>query len=140
MSNIQASLLLPQLERIDERLRRREEICKRYESELENFEGVELLKVVQESKSARHLFTILVDADKRDRILQKFQDKEIGVAVNFRAVHLLDYYKSKYDFKRGDFPHAESMGDRTITLPLYPKLTDEEVEYVIQTVKEVISS
>jgi len=59
------------------------------------------------------------------------------VAVNFRAIHLLTYYRENLGFKPGDFPVAESIGDRTITLPLYPKLTDEEVDYIIGAVIKI---
>ena len=67
----------------------------------------------------------------------QLQERGIGVAVNFRAIHLLTFYRQTFGYKRGMYPMAEKIGDSTITLPLYPKLTDEEVRYVIQTVKEV---
>ena len=59
------------------------------------------------------------------------------MAVNYRAIHLLTFYSQKYGYKRGSFPVAEKIGDSTITIPLYPGLADEEVQYVIRTVKEV---
>ena len=94
------------------------------------------MKVLPGSRSGRHLFTILVPPDKRDTVLGRLQDKGIGVAVNFRAVHLMSYYRQNYGYKRGMFPVAEEIGDSTITLPMYPKLTVEEIEYVINGVKE----
>jgi dTDP-4-amino-4,6-dideoxygalactose transaminase len=54
-------------------------------------------------------------------------------------IHLLTYYRSKYSYKRGMFPVAERIGDSTISLPVYPRLTDEEIERVIDTVKEVVA-
>jgi UDP-4-amino-4-deoxy-L-arabinose-oxoglutarate aminotransferase len=131
-------MLLNQLEHIEENWQKRERICKIYEEAFKGNPNIQLMKVP--SKSGRHLFTILVDADKRDDILHKLQGKEIGVAVNYRAIHLLTYYRERYGYKRGDFPIAENIGDRTITLPLYPKLTDLELEYVIQNVKEIVLS
>ena len=89
-------------------------------------------------KHARHLFTVWVDANRRDNILWELQQANIGVAVNFRAVHLLTYYRKRFGFKRGDFPAAERIGDRTITLPMYPKMTDDEVDYVIEQVERVM--
>ncbi len=137
MSNIQAALLLNQLENIEKKWQRREQICQMYEEAFEEDSGVTCLKVLPNSKSARHVFTILVPPPKRDRILWQLQEKGIGVAVNFRAIHLLTFYRQTFGCRRGMYPMAEKIGDSTITLPLYPKLTDEEVRYVIQTVKEV---
>jgi len=96
------------------------------------------LKTMPNTKHARHLFTILVDPDKRDSILHGLQEKGVGVAVNYRPIHLLKYYREKYGFKEGDFPVAEDIGKRTISLPLYPLLKDEEIEYVIKSVKTQI--
>ena len=135
MDNIQAALLLNQIDNIERNLARREEICNAYEQAFEGVPGVTCMKVLPGSKSGRHLFTVLVPPDKRDTVLGRLQDKGIGVAVNFRAIHLLSYYRQNYGYKRGMFPVAEDIGDRTITLPLYPKLTAEEIEYVIESVK-----
>ena len=58
-------------------------------------------------------------------------DRGIGVAVNFRSINRLTYYKTHFDLPDGTFPNAERIGDSTITLPLYTKLTDSEIDYVI---------
>jgi len=137
MSNIQAALLLNQLERIEQNWQRREDICRLYEEAFMDDPQLACLKVLPNSKSARHMFTILVPPEKRDSTLWQLQARGIGVAVNYRSLHLLSYYRKTYGYKRGMFSVAEKIGDSTITLPLYPKLTDKEVQYVIQTVKEV---
>ncbi len=134
MSDIQAALLLHQLELIEKRLVCREAICRRYENGFLNIEGIDFPETLPNSKHARHLFTIWVAPEKRDKILHKLQQANIGVAVNFRAVHLLTYYRETFGYKRGDFPVAEEIGDRTISLPMYPKMTDDEVDYVIEEV------
>lgn len=136
MDNIQAALLLNQLENIDSYWQRREEICQIYEEAFKADLNVHLLKVLPNSKSARLMFTILVSPEKRDNVLSRLQEKGVEVAVNYRAIHLLTYYRQKYGYKKGAFPIAEKIGDSTITLPLYPKLSDEEVQYVIRAVKE----
>src|SRR6267378_796815 len=89
MDNIQAALLIPQIGRIEERWQRREAISRRYEAAFSNVPGLAFPKVVTGSKSARHLFTIWVTPERRDDILWALQDKHIGVAVNYRAIHLL---------------------------------------------------
>ena len=75
--------------------------------------------------------------ERRDEILWKLQDKHIGVAVNYRAIHLLRYYRAILGAREGMFPIAEAIGQRTISLPLYPNLTDGEVDHVIETVRSI---
>lgn len=137
MSNIQAALLLNQLENIEKYWQRREEICQMYEEAFKGNPEVACLRILPDSKSARHMFTILVSPQKRDRILWRLQEKGVGVAVHYRAIHLLTYYRQTYRYKRGLFPIAEKIGDSTITIPLYPKLSSAEVQYIIHTVTEV---
>ena len=140
MDNIQAALLLNQLDNIEKYWQRREDICRKYEQAFMNVPDLGFLRVLPDSKSARHMFTILVPPEKRDIILWQLQEKDIGVAVNYRAIHLLTFYQQTYGYKRGAFPIAERIGDSTITLPLYPKLTDEEVQFVIEAVQETVGS
>lgn len=140
MSNIQAAMLSGQMGDIEKNLQQRETICRKYEEAFKDNPGITCLTILPGSKSARHLFTILVAPEKRDPLLHRLQDKEIGVAVNYRAIHLLTYYRREYGLKRGMFPVAEKIGDSTITLPLYPKLHDEEIDYVIKSVNEITAA
>jgi len=137
MDNIQAALLIGQLERIEELWKRRNEIALQYEKAFEGVKGIKLMKTVASCKHPRHLFTIHVASERRDEIMFALQEKGIGVAVNYRAIHLLKYYRQHFGFKEGDFPVAERIGNTTITLPLYPKLHSSELEYVIKSVIEL---
>ena len=74
-----------------------------------------------------------------DWICDEIQKFEIGVAVNFRAIHLLSYYRESFDFKIGSFPIAELIGSSTITIPMYPKLKEEEIDYVINSINSIIN-
>jgi dTDP-4-amino-4,6-dideoxygalactose transaminase len=139
MTNISAALLIHQLDKIEEYLLRKEEIAKRYDKGLFSNPGINVPKVLANSKHARYVYTILVDPDRRDFYMHKLQKSGIGVAVNFRPIHLMKYYREKYGYKRGDFPIAENIGDRTITIPLYPKLKDREVDYIIAKLNEIVS-
>ena len=134
MTNLQAALLVGQLGRIDNLWARREAIAARYESAFRTVPGVGFPIVAPGARSARHLFTIWVDPSRRDSVLDDLQARGIGVAVNYRAVHLLKYYQQTLGLPRGSFPVAERIGDSTVTLPLYPKLTDEQVDYVVESV------
>lgn len=140
MDNIHAALLVGQLQRIDELWSQRDRISKIYEDELDGIKDLKLLKTVENSRHARHLFTILVKEDKRDSILHELQNRGIGVAVNYRPIHLLKYYRETFGYKEGDFPVAEDIGNRTISLPLYPRLDNAEVSYVIESLKKVLKN
>ena len=137
MFDIQAALLLPQCAHIEERWQRREAISRRYEEAFAKSPGVSFPRVIEGTKSARHLFTIWVDPSRRDAVLAGLQAEGIGVAVNYRSVHLLTYYRERFGYRRGMYPYAERIGDSTVTLPLYPGLTDSQVDAVIAAVRKV---
>ena len=136
MDNVQAALLLGQLSRIDELWKRRDEIWAKYESAFNGTKGIILLKTSPGCRHARHLFTIQVLPRRRDSLLHSLQEKGVGVAVNYRAIHLLKFYRQKFGYNEEDFPCAEKIGEGTISLPLYPSLKDREIDYVIKTVIE----
>ncbi len=138
MDNIQAALLIGQLERIDELWQKREYLWNLYEEELRGVKGIRILKTLPDTRHARHLFTILVPPKKRDEILWRLRDAGIGVAVNYRPIHLLSYYRKTFGYKEGDFPVAEDIGARTISLPLYPSLKEEELKIVTSTLKNIM--
>ena len=138
MDNIHAALLLGQIKRIDKLWKRRDEIWRRYEGAFTGIKGLRLLKTVERSRHARHLFTVLVEPEKRDSILHKLQEKGIGVAVNYRPIHLLKYYRVTFNYREGDFPVAEDIGESTISLPLYPALKEKAVSYVIKSFKSLL--
>jgi dTDP-4-amino-4,6-dideoxygalactose transaminase len=137
LSDINAALLAGQLPRLDAQRDRREAIASRYESAFADLPGISYPLVRDGALSARHLFTIWIGSGRRDEYLWRLQEKGIGVAVNYRAVHLLSYYRTQFGFQPGDFPHAEGIGDQTLTLPLYPAMAEADVEAVIEAVREV---
>jgi dTDP-4-amino-4,6-dideoxygalactose transaminase len=140
MDNIQAALLLPQLRRVDTRWKRRREIAFRYRERLSSIPGLRMPAVADATDHAYHLFTIWVDPDSRDEIIARLQQRGVGVAVNYRSINLLSKFQERFGKGRGSYPESERIGDSTISLPLYPRLTDEEVEYVISSVKDIVSS
>lgn len=136
MDNIQAALLIGQLERIDDLWQKRDELWKLYEDKLHAVKGIRLLRTLPNVRHARHLFTVLVPPGKRDALLWALQDHKIGVAVNYRPIHLLKYYKDKFGYKEGDYPVAEEIGKRTLSLPLYPSLKKTEVRYIAKILQQ----
>ena len=138
MFDLQASLLLHQLDRLESYRKKREEIATYYEGVFNQTPQLSYPKVLPNSISARQLFTPWVPEQKRDFVLAGLQEMGVGVAVNFRAVHLLTYYRKTFGYKEGDFPEAEKIGNSTISIPFYPRLTDGEIAYIAQSVTKVL--
>ncbi len=139
MHDLSAALLLPQLARIEETRKSRERLCKRYDKLLQGLDSIEIIPEIAGSTHACHLYTIRVDPGKRDRMLTELSLRGVGVGVNFRVVHLMAYYVERFGFEEGIFPMAERIGASTISLPLYPALREEEQEYVVGTIKSILS-
>lgn len=138
LSDIQAALLVEQIDRLDKYWQRRQDICEIYNEKLTDMSGIKIPAV--KGKSARHMYTVWVEPNKRDNILHRIQDKGIGVAVNYRSVHNLTFFKEKFNFSSNDYPISNLIGERTITIPLYPALKDNEIEYIIQSIREIVSN
>ena len=98
--------------------------------------------VSPDTRHAYHLFTILIDtkAIGRDEFLNRMTKKNIGTGVHFRALHLEPFYKKLLKHKRGDFPNAEWIGDRTVSIPLSAKLSEKDVRDVIDAIRGILSS
>lgn len=140
MSNLQAALLIDQIEEIEPRRQERERLANYYRDSFANLPGLDLPVLLPGVKQGHHLFTIWVSPQKRDTILWELQQNGIGVAVNYRACHLYSIFRNQYGYKEGDLPQAEHIGARTLSLPLYPGLREAEIEYVTETVQKVVRS
>ena len=135
MFDIQAALLLNQLDRLDGLLEKRRRVAEIYDKAFADAPGITVPGI--EGESARHLYTIWVDGARRDETLSRLQDAGIGVAVNYRAIHTLSWLRDRLGLKPEDCPAALDIGERTITLPLYPGLGREQQDYVIDTVTDI---
>jgi UDP-4-amino-4-deoxy-L-arabinose-oxoglutarate aminotransferase len=140
MDSLHAAILIEQLKKIGEFGRRRREIFDRYTEAFSETDGIELHTIRPEAEHAYHLLTILVEPARRDAVMDGLQERGVGVSINFIPVHQMTYYRERFGYRDGMFPAAEEIGARTISLPLYPKLTDEELEYVIDAVRKTVAS
>ncbi len=131
MDNIQAAMLLPQMKRIREKSAMRQKLAALYEELLSKIPGVKLLAVRERTIHARHLFPVLVDTSVRDNLIGELNKIGINVMVNYRAIHLLSYFAREFGYKEGDFPVAEGMGNKIISLPFYPSMPEENVIQVV---------
>lgn len=143
MTDMQAALGIHQMPRIEAYLKRRVEIWKRYDDAFRGLPVITPAPPQPDTKHARHLYTLLIDIDaigkSRDEIQQALHRENIGTGIHYTSLHLHKYYREKYGYKRGDFPNAEYISDRTISLPLSAKLTDADVSDVIAAVRKALT-
>ncbi len=138
MHDISAALLVDQIKRLDGYWQKRDKLWKLYNKGFRDIEEIRIPKV--KGKSAKHMYTIWVNTEKRDEILYQIQEKGIGIAVNYRAIHTLTFLRKQFGFKPEDFPVANHIGESTISLPLYPGLKNNEINYIIDAVKKSIQT
>jgi len=138
LNDLQAALLRPQLQRLPTLWRRRNRLALRYDRLLRDVPGVRIPPTHPGVVHARHLYTVQVPADRRDEVLAGLQTRGIGVAVNFRPVHLLTFWRQHLGLCEGAFPRAERLGASTVTLPLYPRLTHRQQDRVVEALREVL--
>ncbi|HVN30835.1 MAG TPA: DegT/DnrJ/EryC1/StrS family aminotransferase [Thermoanaerobaculaceae bacterium] len=139
MDNIHAALLLPQLDRLDATWRKRDEVARRYHGLLAEVPGLTWPRTLPDVKHAHHLFPVWIVNGRRDQIVAGLNERGIPTVVNYRAIHLLTYFRERFGFKPGDFPMAERIGDAALSLPFYPGIPVEHVEAVADGLKALLS-
>lgn len=144
ISDVQCALGLSQLKKLTGFIARRRELVQLYEA---GFSGADLLHTPAEPKeglSAWHLYVIRLNLDallvSRRKIFDELRRHGLGVQVHYMPLHLHPYYRQRYGHQRGDFPHAEAYYDEAITLPLYPAMTNDDAERVVETVLDVLTA
>ncbi|NOY53455.1 MAG: aminotransferase class I/II-fold pyridoxal phosphate-dependent enzyme [Deltaproteobacteria bacterium] len=142
MMDLQAALGIHQLKKADAFNARRSEMAARYNEAFAALEGIDLPgEVAWPHRHAWHLYVIFVRPDRlgldRDGFMAALKEAKIGTGIHFIAVHLHRYYREHFAFRRGDLPHAESISDRILSLPLFPGMTGRDQEDVIRAVRKI---
>ena len=143
MTDIQAALGIRQLERLPGFLEIRQRYARMYDEMFGGMPEISVPIVHPDVCHARHLYVIQLNLDRltidRAEFIEALRSERIATSVHFIPVHLHPYYRERYGYARGDFPVAERTYDRIISLPLYPKMTEEDVGDVIAAVKRVVA-
>lgn len=143
MTDVCAALGLGQLARVDQFNSRRAELALRYRERLRGIdEIIPLADPEYRIKNAWHLFIVRLDTDKagisRDEFMRKLKRRNIGTGLHFRAVHLQKYYREAVGMRPGMLPNTEWNSERICSLPLFPAMTFDDVDNVVETIKEVL--
>jgi len=132
MTDIQCALGLSQMKRLDEFMKKRNEQAVKYK---ELLAGLPLDLPAPDANSSWHIYVLqLADPSKRKEFFDYLRAANIGVNVHYIPIHLQPYYK-KLGFKAGEFPAAEEFYARGISIPLFPELTGDEQEYIVEKIR-----
>lgn len=141
LTDIQCALGLSQLARLDESLKRRRQVAERYSLALRDVPGVTLPAVMPDVRHAWHIFPILLELERltvdRRAVLTALRAENIGAAVHYVPTYWHPYYES-LGYRRGLCPRAEAAFERLVTLPLFPAMTEEDVDDVIVALRKVL--
>jgi len=143
MTDMQAAIGVHQLSRVEENWSRRQEIWNRYNDAFQNLPCLLPPDHEPGTRHAYHLYSPLLLLEKigksRDWALEAMTAENIGVGVHYLPVHLHPYYHRTFGWERGDFPNSEWIGERTLSLPLSPALSDADVEDVIKAFRKILT-
>ena len=143
MSDINASIGIHQLKKIDTFLELRRKYVAMYDRGFSDIPELETLTRHNDSDRAHHIYIIALRLEQltvdRDEFLNAIQESGIGVAVHYIALHLQPYYVENFKTKPQDYPVASNYSERILTLPLYPKMSEADAERIINTVQDLIT-
>jgi dTDP-4-amino-4,6-dideoxygalactose transaminase len=144
MTDLQASLGLHQLRRLPTFIERRRELASRYRAAFAEFPELVLPRELPDRVHAHHLFPIRLRCDRlaisRDTFIEELKLCNIGTSVHFIPVHWHSFYAAKYQYRSHQFPVAERIFAGLLSLPLYPAMTDRDLEDVISAVRFVVNA
>jgi dTDP-4-amino-4,6-dideoxygalactose transaminase len=140
MPDLLAAVGLAQLRKADHFLARRRQIAEAY---LRAFRDLEELEMPPLSEGhSWHLFIVRIRSEmltkSRNEMIAELKNHGIGTSVHFIPLHLHPYYQRQYGYKQGDFPNAEDAYARAISLPIFPDMTEAEIQLVINSVKRAV--
>ena len=142
MTDIQAALGIHQLRRLEELTRTRQRYADLYDEAFADLPEVRVPVRLPDRRHTFHLYPVRFALDRlridRDAIIQALTRCNIGTSVHFIPVHLHPYYRDTYGYTRGDVPTAERIYDEMVSLPLYPAMSEEDVESVHRAVRAVV--
>jgi UDP-4-amino-4,6-dideoxy-N-acetyl-beta-L-altrosamine transaminase len=142
MTDVEAALGLSQLNKLEDFLEKRNALARHYDSLFRPYSNIFPLTQSNDNYSSYHLYVVKVDSldsDKHAKLISELRERGIFAHVHYIPIHLQPHYKS-LGFKKGDYPNAEHYYQQAVTLPLFPDLTLEEVEQVVDTLSNAVNT
>jgi len=144
MTEVSAALGVTQMERIKEILGKREAVAQAYNKKLADIGGIKIPFVEKNVKMSWFVYVVRLDErfsrKDRDKITQKLKEMGISARDYFPPIHLEPFYVEMFGYKTGDFPVTEKVSESTIALPFYNNLTEKEIDYIANSLRQIIQS
>ncbi|MFB3916894.1 MAG: DegT/DnrJ/EryC1/StrS family aminotransferase [Terriglobales bacterium] len=141
MPDTAAALGLHQLKKLDGFIARRAELAARYTKAFSRVAGLKLPSVKAGIKSAWHLYPVQITSASvsRDQVIEHLRQRNIGSSVHFIPLHLTSFYQREFGYRPGDFPVAEQVFERIVSLPFFPRMRNEDVDRVAAEVSSLVA-
>jgi UDP-4-amino-4,6-dideoxy-N-acetyl-beta-L-altrosamine transaminase len=141
ITDIQCALGISQLKRLNEKIKRRRIIASRYNDAFKDLRGVQVSLETETERSSFHLYVLQIDFEKigksRAEVMYELRKQGIGTQVHYIPVYLHPYYKETLHYDSSNYPVTETYYNRCLSLPIFPKMNDSEVDYVIEQVVNI---
>ena len=142
LDEMSAAMGIAQMKRLTEILAKRKKVAKWYNEKLKNIKELEVPRVAPDSALSWFVYVVKLSdkfsGKKRDGIIKEMAKRGIHCSNYFAPIHLQPFYKSAFHYKRGDYPVAENIGKRTLALPFFNNLQEKEIDFVVESLKEII--
>jgi len=138
MPTISAALGIAQLNKIEFLIEKRQEIAKRLTGNLRNIKELKTPEILNEVKHIFQMYTIELNPKKREALQQHLLKKGIMTKIYFPPIHLEPFYRQIYKFKEGLLPKTEELSKKVLTLPMHPKLSSEDIDYITESIREFL--
>lgn len=140
MTDMQAALGIHQLKKLDKFIETRREYVQIYNEGFRKLDGIITPYEKPDVKHVYYLYPILLEEFDRNEFIEKMKERGIGCSVHFIPLHLHPFYRDTFGFKKGDLPNTEWVYEREVSLPLYPKMSEEDLWGVISAVKGILQT
>ncbi|SFR18056.1 DegT/DnrJ/EryC1/StrS family aminotransferase [Desulfoscipio geothermicus] len=140
MDEMSAALGCAQLARLSDILIKRETVAQRYTEKLRRLDGVSVPFVGPDVQVSWFVYVVRLDPEiDRDTVMRELTGRGIGCRAYFQPIHLQPFYRKAFGYKPGDFPVTEAAAVSTLALPFHNNLSEDEIDYVVTNLKEVLS-
>ncbi|NPA51579.1 MAG: UDP-4-amino-4,6-dideoxy-N-acetyl-beta-L-altrosamine transaminase, partial [Aquificae bacterium] len=141
-TDINSAIGLAQLKKLEWMWERRKEVAEKYDEAFKDLEEVHLYKIKPDRVSAYHLYPLRLNLEalkiNRNQFIELLKEKGIGTSVHFIPLYRFTYYGENFDFNTEDFPNSEWIFKRVVSLPIYPSLSKEEQDYIIESIVSIL--
>ncbi|WP_297485355.1 DegT/DnrJ/EryC1/StrS aminotransferase family protein [Sulfurimonas sp.] len=135
-TDINAAIGMVQLKKQEMLREKRAKIAQTYNAAFRDNKNITLPFVKDDRESSWHLYVIKIA--NRDEVIEQLKERGVGCSVHFIPIHKHPYYKERYAYENEAYPVANAVFERSLSLPIYPDMLDEEVAYVIEQVSELV--